>query len=89
MNSFQFFATYMSDGHYLIKASLILCILYLPFHFIFSREVSFKTNRFYLLSTILLTLIVPLVGFEVLPVKDIVSSANETVKAGISNLSIS
>ncbi len=89
MNSFQFFATYMSDGHYLIKASLILCILYLPFYFIFSKEVSFITNRVYLLSTILLTLILPLVGFDVFPVIVTVSSTNETMKVGITNPSIS
>ena len=79
----------MSDLHYLIKASVILCLLYLPFHFIFSREVLFKANRIYLLGSIILTLLLPLVGFDVFPVKGIVSSSSEMVNAGIADPSIS
>lgn len=67
MDLIQILINSYSECHYLIKASIILCVLYAPYHFYFSRLKIFFANRIYLLSIVILTFIIPLLSIEIWP----------------------
>ncbi len=45
---------------FLVKSTLSLSLLYLPYHFLFRKETHFTLNRIYLLTSIVLSFIIPL-----------------------------
>ena len=71
----QTLVTYISELHYILKASLVVCCLYMPYYFLFSKDVTFTANRIYLLGTIALAVFVPLMGIDIFPILVTVSSA--------------
>lgn len=50
---------------YLLEASLVLVVLYAAYRLLLSRETFFGFNRFFLLAILVLSLLLPLVSFEV------------------------
>jgi beta-lactamase regulating signal transducer with metallopeptidase domain len=48
-------------GIYLIKASLSMTLLYCVYWFFLRRETLFKTNRLYLISALLLSMLIPMI----------------------------
>jgi len=53
--------------NYLIRSGLSLVLLYLFFSFVLSKERMHRFNRFYLLTSLLFSLVIPLLTFPVLP----------------------
>jgi len=50
---------------YLLKSSLSLAILYVPYWLFFQKNTFFKINRFYLLASIAFSIIIPLIHFNI------------------------
>ena len=78
MNTLQSILTLIDAQPYMLKASFILCILYGAYFAYFSEDASFTANRFYLLGTIVLTLFLPLISFDVFPVWVRISAASDS-----------
>lgn len=51
---------------YLLEASFVLAVLYGVYRLLLSKETFFSFNRFFLLAVLILSLLLPLVSFEVL-----------------------
>lgn len=64
---------------YLLRSSLILFILMVPYYFIFSKEVTFLINRIYLVTTMILTLFLPLIELPIYPVYMQMTVKNTTI----------
>ncbi len=58
---------------YLIESSICLAIFYLLFHFFLRKDTSFISNRFYLVGTLIFSLIIPLLNFQI-------STTNQTIQ---------
>ncbi len=67
MKSLLELITYHQSIPYLVEASLILCILYLPFEAIFKYERTFVLNRIYLLIIMAITIILPFYKINIIP----------------------
>lgn len=67
MENLTAFADYLLTI-YLLRSSLILFILMVPYYYIFSKEVTFLNNRVYLIATIMFTLVLPLIELPIYPV---------------------
>ncbi len=73
---------------YFLKSGIAMALFYLVYHFFMQRETHYSVNRFYLLGTIMLSLIVPLITLESLfPASEKVPSlflSLDEVKRGVS-----
>ena len=68
MKHLQEILTFHEYFPYFLESSVILCLLFAPFHLYFSREKTFRQNRFYLLFVMFVVLIGPLLKLNVFPV---------------------
>lgn len=60
--------TYHQFMPYLIEASLILCVLYLPFEVLFKNERTFVLNRLYLIIIMAIVAILPISKIDFFPI---------------------
>jgi len=67
MENLTAFADYLLTV-YLLRSSLILAVLLVIYFMVFSKEVTFLYNRIYLVTTMVLTLFLPLIELPMYPV---------------------
>ena len=53
--------------NYLTVASVYICFMYLPYVLLFKRSTAFLVNRYYLILLILISMVVPLISFNIFP----------------------
>lgn len=52
---------------YLTIATVYICVMYLPYILVFKRSTVFLANRYYLIVLMLISLVIPLISFNVFP----------------------
>ena len=53
--------------NYLTVASVYICVMYLPYILLFKRSTAFLVNRYYLILLMLISLVIPLITFNIFP----------------------
>jgi hypothetical protein len=70
----------MKAINFLIEVSLLQCILFLVYQFLFSNQTDFKWNRKFLLTTTLLTWLIPFLNIDLFFAQQAIITLPDNIK---------
>lgn len=73
---------------YLFESSVCMALFYALYALLFSRLTHFNINRFYLLLSVLMSLVIPILSFKIFPIEVLVQNSVEPINPIIYNQGI-